>query len=174
MNSNQENSNDEVDRWLQAWGSDVGGKIRPAVRENLMRRAARPRNITSPRVQFAVAAAVGLGLILGSLWIATRNRTSNSQPAIAKAEQTVEPESATDVEATVDVEHLTKESAKALDALAAQAKLLEQQLLLVQLRAKIDRERAELRSLTRKYERRVRLDRVILASTSRTPFNEPN
>jgi hypothetical protein len=98
----------------------------------------------------------------------SNNRTTDSQPAIAKAEPVV------DAEATVDIEQLKKESARALDALAIQAKLLEHQLLLVQLRTMIDRERAEIRSLAEKYERRVRLDQVILATKNRTPFNEPN
>lgn len=168
MNANQEKSNDEVDPWLQIWGSKEDCQVNPTARANLLRRAARPRNSTSPRIQFAVAAAMGLVLILGSLWIATRNRITDSQPAIAKAEPVV------DAEATVDIEQLKKESARALDALAIQAKLLEHQLLLVQLRTMIDRERTEIRSLAQKYERRVRLDQVILATKNRTPFNEPN
>ena len=174
MNPNQQNSNDEVDPWLQTWGSKGDCQVNPTVRENLLRRAARPRNNLSPRSQFAVVTAVGVGLILGTLWIGTKNRTSTSQPAVSNAAPAVDAEPTGDIERTVDMEQLTKESAKALDALAIQAKLLEQQLLLVQLRTMIDRERAEIRSLAQRYERRVRLDRVILATKNRTPFNEPN
>jgi hypothetical protein len=152
MNSNQEHSDDDVDRWLQTWGSKDDCQVNPAVRAQLLRRAARPRTSNSPRVQFAIAAAVGIGLILGSLWIATRNRTAEPKSIVAKAEP------------IPDIQQLKKESAEALDAIAAQTKLLEQQLLLIQLRTNIDREMTAIRDLRRKYETRARLDRVILAS----------
>ncbi|MCU0707433.1 MAG: hypothetical protein MUF23_03990 [Pirellula sp.] len=152
MNSNQEHSDDDVDRWLQTWGSKDDCQVNPAVRAYLLRRAARPRTSNSPRVQFAIAAAAGIGLILGSLWIAMRNRTDDPKPIIAHAEP------------IPDIQQLKKESAEALDALAIQAKLLEQKLLLIQLKASMDREMTAIRDLRRKYETRVRLDRVILAS----------
>jgi len=152
MNSNQEHSDGEVDRWLQAWGSEVDCKVSPSVREHLIRRAARPRNSISPRVTLALAAAAGLALLLGTIWIATKKPTADSKSDIANAEP------------VPDIQQLKKESAEALDALELDAKLLAQKLLLVQLQSKIDHEMAAIRGLGHEYERRVRLDRAILTS----------
>jgi hypothetical protein len=152
MSSRREDPDDQVDRWLQNWERNAKGEIRPSMREQLIRRAARTRSYPSTPQKLALAVTAGLAIFLGAVWIANRNPTPDPKQSIANAE----PE--------LDFQQQKTETLEGLDALEFETKRLQQKLMLVELQTKIDQELASIRSLRRDHEHRVKLDRIILES----------
>lgn len=160
MNSHQETEDDDIDRVMRAWGSDVGGQVSPSVRKNLMRRVARPQTQVPPRWALVLASAAGLLIMIGILWRSNKDGALESEPSVAISDP------------ILDIQQLRKDSREALDELLLRAKLLDQELSLIRLQAKADEEWESLRRLEQSQQRRMNVDRVILASFSQS--NSPN